>query len=157
MKKLIADGTMGGFVKLMRIMGFDVEFVNTKNFDEVIKKAKREKRIIVTRRRKALSELSEDVEIISIAENYPQDQVRKVLELTELKPEPEMFLSRCLVCNQELENIKKEEVKDLVPPYVFKTQNEFSKCPGCGRIYWAGTHIGNMKLMVKDFYDKEVK
>jgi len=28
----------------------------------------------------------------------------------------------------------------LVPPYVFETQTDFRRCPGCGRIYWGGTH-----------------
>jgi uncharacterized protein with PIN domain len=35
---------------------------------------------------------------------------------------------------------KKSEVKELVPPYVFKTQEQFRQCPACGRLYWRGTH-----------------
>ena len=33
-----------------------------------------------------------------------------------------------------------EEVKDRVPPDVFKTQKEYVECPSCHRIYWKGTH-----------------
>jgi len=31
-------------------------------------------------------------------------------------------------------------VKDRVPPYVFKTQQQYMECPRCHRIYWRGTH-----------------
>jgi uncharacterized protein with PIN domain len=27
-----------------------------------------------------------------------------------------------------------------VPPYVFKTQEQFGQWPSCQRIYWRGTH-----------------
>jgi uncharacterized protein with PIN domain len=35
----------------------------------------------------------------------------------------------------------REAVKELVPPYVFETQNAFSQCAACGRIYWRATHV----------------
>jgi uncharacterized protein with PIN domain len=152
--RLIADGTLGGFVKLMRMIGFDVEFLNTKDFSQVINKAKAENRIVVTRRRKIDS--FSDVRVISLEENYPLEQVKKVLDILNLKPDPEKFLSRCLICNLELEEVSKEEVKERVPPFVYEHHNEFSRCPHCKRIYWDGTHIANMKLMVKNFYDKEL-
>ena len=34
----------------------------------------------------------------------------------------------------------KQEVKDLVSPYVFQTQDEYMECPACRSIYWRGTH-----------------
>lgn len=152
--KLLADGTLGGFVKMMRIMGFDVEFLNTRDFSAVINKALQENRIVVTRRRKV--ENSGGVKVLSIEENYPVDQVKKVLEILNIKPDPEKFLSRCLRCNSELESVNKEEIKEMVPPYVYKTQQEFSQCSVCKRIYWNGTHIQNMKLMVRDFYNEDL-
>ena len=38
----------------------------------------------------------------------------------------------------------KDEVKERVPPYVFKTQNQYVECPLCHRIYWRGTHWAAM-------------
>jgi len=152
--KFIADGTLGGFVKMMRMIGFDVEFLNSNDFSNVLKKALSENRIVVTRRRKI--EPYSGVKIISLEENYPVEQVKKVLEILNLKPDPEKFLSRCLICNSELEWVNKEDVKDIVPPFVYNTHYEFSRCPVCKRIYWSGTHISNMKLMVENFYDKKL-
>lgn len=151
--KLLANGTLGGFVKMMRMIGFDVEFLNTSDFSQVIKRALLENRIVITRKQKI--DVPSGVNVISIEENYPVEQVKKVLEVLSLKPDPKMFLSRCLICNSELEDVKKEDVKEKVPPFVYESNDEFSRCPVCKRIYWSGTHIHNMKLMVKNFYDKE--
>jgi len=27
-----------------------------------------------------------------------------------------------------------------VPPYVWRTEKDFSACPNCHRVYWAGSH-----------------
>ncbi|MCM8799080.1 MAG: Mut7-C RNAse domain-containing protein, partial [Candidatus Omnitrophica bacterium] len=66
----------------------------------------------------------------------------------EIKPE-EMFM-RCTICNELLRKIEKLEVRDLVPEYVFTTQEEFMQCPQCKRIYWQGTHWGNVKNTLKE-------
>jgi hypothetical protein len=31
-----------------------------------------------------------------------------------------------------------------VPEHVLATQSEFMGCPGCGRIYWGGSHADRM-------------
>ena len=46
----------------------------------------------------------------------------------------------CLECNQPLIERSPAEVKDRVPPYVYKTQTQYMECPECHRIYWRGTH-----------------
>jgi hypothetical protein len=48
------------------------------------------------------------------------------------------------VCNAALEEIAKSAVAGLVPPYVYRTQAQFRRCPACGRIYWRGTHWARM-------------
>ena len=42
--------------------------------------------------------------------------------------------------SEKLLEKSKEEVRDLVPPHVFKTQSHYMECPSCNRIYWQGTH-----------------
>jgi len=39
---------------------------------------------------------------------------------------------------------EREEVEELVPPYVFQTQTQYVQCPGCLRVYWRGTHWERM-------------
>jgi hypothetical protein len=48
--------------------------------------------------------------------------------------------SLCLECNQPLMPKDREEVRGLVPLYVFQTQSQYMQCPTCHRVYWRGTH-----------------
>jgi hypothetical protein len=50
----------------------------------------------------------------------------------------------CLECNQPLVLSEKEDVKELVPPYIFQTQTQYMQCPACQRVYWRGTHWQRM-------------
>lgn len=46
----------------------------------------------------------------------------------------------CSVCNTLLEPLPRRDARKRVPPYVFRTQDEFHACPVCHRIYWKATH-----------------
>jgi len=41
-------------------------------------------------------------------------------------------------------------VKDKVPEYVFKTQEFLVTCLKCHRIYWQGTHWGNVAKTLEE-------
>ena len=51
----------------------------------------------------------------------------------------------CLEDNEPLVPKTPAEVKERVPPYVFKNQEQYMECPLCRRIYWRGTHWAAMK------------
>jgi uncharacterized protein with PIN domain len=36
-----------------------------------------------------------------------------------------------------------------VPPFVFRTQEEFVRCPTCNKIYWQGTHVNHVLEKLK--------
>jgi uncharacterized protein with PIN domain len=73
-------------------------------------------------------------------------QLRQVV--LELGLSCEARLTRCLECNLPLVPRLPAEVSELVPPYVRRTQTRYSQCPGCSRVYWAGTHWRRMRESV---------
>ena len=75
--------------------------------------------------------------------------MRQLMETLDLKRQFRPF-TLCLECNQPLVERSREEVKDRVPPYVYKTQNQYMECPACHRIYWRGTHWETMVKKLKD-------
>jgi uncharacterized protein with PIN domain len=77
-----------------------------------------------------------------IESDHVGEQLRQVLSVYGMGKEK--FLTRCLRCNILLEDVPGDAVEGRVPPYVFETQTNFRTCPGCGRIYWAGTHRDHM-------------
>ncbi|MFZ5845151.1 MAG: Mut7-C RNAse domain-containing protein, partial [Patescibacteria group bacterium] len=61
------------------------------------------------------------------------------------------MFSRCTICNQELSSIDKTKIKEKVPVYVYNTQENFFICAVCNRIYWQGTHWGNVKKTLEEY------
>ena len=82
-----------------------------------------------------------------------EEQVREVQEA--LAPPPDPALSRCAVCNRVLEIVPPSAVADRVPAYVLRAHSEFRRCPGCGRVYWPGTHLRKMRAQMSAFVPKE--
>jgi uncharacterized protein with PIN domain len=81
---------------------------------------------------------------VHVKSDQPQQQLKQVVKELNIKPDEDRMFSRCIICNTELHEIDKHKVADKVPAYVFKTQDCFLTCPSCLRIYWQGTHWGNV-------------
>jgi hypothetical protein len=69
----------------------------------------------------------------------PEQQMQQLMTKFDIKEQAQPF-TICLECNQPLVDIAPANVKDRVPPYVYKTQTQYMECPTCGRVYWRGTH-----------------
>jgi len=85
---------------------------------------------------------------ILIQSDKPEEQIRQVVESLDLDTRSGLF-TVCLECNQPLEARTRQQVKERVPPYVFKTQDQYVECPECHRIYWKGTHWQAMTRKLK--------
>ena len=90
------------------------------------------------------------IRAVLIDSDRPERQVRQVVATLGLDSHFKPF-SICLECNQPLVERAKDELKELVPPYVFKTQNYFRQCPNCERLYWRGTHWQAMTRRLEEF------
>ncbi len=133
---------LGKLALWMRVMGYDVAYESTIEDAALIRRAKDEGRIILTRDTLLIPRRWVREHSLFIKSDDPRDQLRQVLSAYAI--DRGKFLTRCLRCNVALERTPREEVEGRVPPYVFKTRKEFSACPACGRIYWAGTHRDGM-------------
>lgn len=146
--RFIADSMLGKLAKWLRIIGYDVTYYPRIPDEELIERAEREGRVILTRdtlliqRRKA-----RDNHFFVEGDSY-KDQLRQVVEHFSLNP-LNKTLTRCLVCNGLLLPLDKHDAGKKVPPYVYETQDEFKTCPSCGRIYWGATHKDEMTKQLK--------
>ena len=141
--KFIVDENVIKLGRWLRMLGVDAAFYPISSDNELIRIAIRENRIILTRDRHFLDRR---VKCFLVKSIDPIEQLCQVIEAFELEISEERFLSRCLECNVPIEEVKdKEEVRELVPPYVYRTQKRFFRCPKCGKIFWSGTHVKNMR------------
>jgi len=141
--KFILTKELGRLAKWLRILGFDTVYYNQDKPSSLIIQALGDERIILTRNHRLPQ--ARGLKILLIKNDKIKKQVEEVVHRLKIKPEPELMFSRCILCNAKLLEIEKEKVKDRVPEYVFKTQGHFITCPKCQRIYWQGTHWGNVQ------------
>ena len=140
--KFIVDHNVGRLAKWLRMMGYDALLFTEEDDGKMVKIALAQNRVILTKdtqimRRRLVT--SGRLKAIFIEDDNPKAQLQQVVEDLGLDYQFRPF-SICLECNQNLVERDKEEVRDLVPPYVFETQNLYMECPSCRRIYWRGTH-----------------
>lgn len=145
--KFLLTRELGRLATWLRILGFDTAYFNQNNPSSLIIQALREDRIILTRNQRLPK--AGGIRIVLIKAQKVQAQLKETLDVLQLKPEKKLMFSRCCLCNLELVEIDKEKVKDKVPEYVFKTQDNFTTCPQCKRIYWQGTHWGNASQILE--------
>ncbi|MCK9418405.1 MAG: Mut7-C RNAse domain-containing protein [Nitrospirae bacterium] len=143
--KFIADVMLGRLAKRLRLLGFDVLYVRTLNNNEIIRLSLEQDRVILTRDM-ALSDRPLAENHLFIKSDLVQEQVEQVLLTVPLET-PLNPLSRCSECNDLLDRILREEVRDLVPHHVFENQEVFLRCPRCNRLYWHGTHVMRMAIL----------
>ena len=144
--KFIADIMVGKLAKYLRMAGYDVLYKNNIDDNNFIKIAINEKRIALTRDSLMLMrrEFKNGIlKFLYIKDDKLLNQLKQVkleLKIT-LKPN----LNRCLKCNRVLLKVKKEDVENKVPIYVYKTQGTFLFCKNCNKYYWRGTHYNNIE------------
>jgi len=126
----------------MRALGYDVLYEREIQDGELLRRSIEEGRVILTRDTLLVKRRAARGRSFFVASDRVRDQVREVAR--RFPPDPGLFLTRCLRCNATLADVPGEEVRDLVPPYVFETQEAFRRCPRCRRVYWAGTHRDRM-------------
>jgi uncharacterized protein len=148
--RFIADIMLGKLARYLRMAGNDVLYFNNISDDDILRIAKEQGRIILTR--DSLMLLRKDCKngIISsllIKDDDFLEQLKQVKDDLSLKLAP--LLSRCLKCNSLLEKVGKHGIEGEVPPYVFKTQENFLYCASCSKYYWRGTHYENICRIFK--------
>jgi uncharacterized protein with PIN domain len=150
--KFIVDLNVGRLARRLRMLGYDTLFINGLDDEELVRIALREERVLLTKdngimKRRVVT--NGRIEAVLIESHDVREQLEQVVQMLHLEPDSNPF-SLCMECNQPLIPREKEEVRDLVPPYVFETQEQYVQCPLCHRVYWRGTHWQRMIQELED-------
>jgi len=145
--KFIVDLMLGRLARWLRILGYDAEYIEENQKSEIIYRSLKENRILVSRNKHLSSRTP--LRRVMIKSEKINLQIKQIIQELNLKIKEKAIFSRCSECNVPVKAVKKEGVKGKVPPYVFKTQKDFSICPKCGKIFWMGTHWKLLKKNLK--------
>ena len=139
--KFLADGMLGKLTRWLRMLGHDVVYTGSMNDNELILKAKKENRILLTRDvqlyQRAIAKGAEAflLESPNQITNLAQAAGRFKFPL-EINPE----ISRCPKCNTKIRSILKTEATIKVPEKTLVHYDDFWQCPNCQQVYWRGAH-----------------
>ena len=146
--KFLLSRELGRLAKWLRILGYDTAYFNSDNTSSLVLQALREDRVILTRNH--CLAYSCHLRAVLVKAQTLKEQLQEILKELKLNLNSDIMFTRCIICNLTLVSVEKDAVKDKIPEYVFSTQDKFIVCPGCQRVYWQGTHWGNVAQTLKE-------
>jgi hypothetical protein len=133
--KFAADRMLARLARWLRLLGADVLLDPELGGDRLLKRARTEGRITLTRDKR----LRIACDALYLESNLFRDQLREVLVRFPFDTRHGAF-TRCSRCNEPLAETARDTVVRRVPPFVYASQERFARCPRCGRVYWGATH-----------------
>ncbi|MFW6370048.1 MAG: Mut7-C RNAse domain-containing protein [Bacteroidota bacterium] len=147
----ILDVHLGKLAKYLRFLGFDTLYRNDYHDHQIVKIAKVEKRIVLTRDTGILK-IDEVQRGYFLRSKDPLEQVKEITEHFQLASKFRPF-TRCSACNGKMKKVKKEEIVDHLEPLTRVHFDEFYRCGECGKIYWKGSHYVKIKQFIEGLSD----
>ncbi len=147
--KFFADATLAGLARWLRLLGYDTVCFQGKAGRPLMRQAAAEGRILLTRRRD-LMERQYSGRLLLLPGTSAVKQLSFVIGKLSLEIQTQNLYTLCLSCNQRLISLERQNVRDLVPEYVFEHCVEYTQCPECRKIFWPGTHRRNAFQFLKD-------
>jgi uncharacterized protein len=135
--RFVLDVHLGRLARHLRVLGLDAWYRADADDIELADAASHEDRILLTR---DLGLLKRRVVTHGrfIRETNPHRQLVEILRC--FGPLALAPFSRCVRCNTPLEQVAKTAVDAVLPPRTRDQYDDFTQCPGCGRVYWKGSH-----------------
>lgn len=149
--RFLVDAMLGKLAKWLRILGYDTFYYRDLEDEQLIELAEAEGRVLLTSDERLWRQRGGEEKILISSDDW-REQLGELAQVVEL--DTSGVFTRCIECNVPLEQASREGVEGLVPPHVFATQEEFGRCPRCGRIYWKGTHFAQALAEVERMINK---
>lgn len=145
--RFVLDSHLGRLAAYMRMLGFDSLYWNRAGDEHLARISHQQRRILLTRDRGLLKRNAVTYGYC-VRQNHPRDQLHEVVDHFDLKEGIQPF-KRCMRCNGILQEVEKETVMESLPEGVRASYEDFRHCPGCGRVYWRGSHFARMQQLIE--------
>ena len=136
--RFIADAHLGRLARYLRFLGYDTLYRNAWSDRELVAIAAQQQRILLTRDRAALMHRAL-THGCYLRDDDPLAQLAALAQRLDLAADGKRR-SRCMLCNEPLHAVKKEEIADRLLPATRANHEQFWQCQACERIYWRGSH-----------------
>lgn len=145
--RFVLDVHLGKLARYLRLLGFDTIY-DRDYVDATIAAISIEERRLILTRDKGLLKRKEVTRGYWLRNIQPRLQIAEVVEVFDLRRVVRVF-SRCMVCNHTLETANEAHVRDALPAGLRGQFERVSRCPGCRRLYWPGSHYDRLVDLVR--------
>jgi len=144
--RFLCDEMLVRLARLLRAAGYDTYLAAGGEPDaELVKTARREGRILLTRDKRLAAAFEESVLIRGFGVSSEAHHLsREVVLDWEFAP-----FTRCVMDNAHLREADAGEVAAM-PVSAQAKGGPFRVCPACGRAYWPGSHVRRMEARLHD-------
>jgi len=144
--KFVADGMLGKLTRWLRMLGHDVMYSSKFDDAELIKVAKKELRVLLTRDLELYQQATaKGVDTFYLEGRTEEERLAEMAKRFNIKLDVDMRSSRCPKCNTKVKAIPKEKAESKVEKSTFAYYNDFWGCSKCGQIYWQGAHWARIR------------
>jgi uncharacterized protein with PIN domain len=150
--RFVADVHLGGLVRNLRLLGIDCATAPSHDDHDLLRVMEQEDRALLTRDRRLLMHRVVRTGFCPRSQQSDEQAV-EVLRRFDLA-DAMMPFTRCVHCNTPLQNASKAEVLPKLEPLTRIYYEQFRRCPGCGGVYWQGSHFQKLQKRVADFRAK---
>ena len=145
--RFILDVHLGKLARHLRMLGFDTLYRSDWSDPEIIDRALKDQRIVLTR----------DIGILKqkrvthgywLRSSEPEKQIAEVIEALDLHGQLRPF-TRCLECNGAIRRLPPDQLPESLDPDIAARFERFWQCGSCHRVYWQGSHYRRMLRAVQ--------
>lgn len=134
-QRFLVDHMLGTIVGWLRLLGYDTTFAGDEPDSELLRRARREGRAILTRDAPLSRATSVPVHYVEALE--AGDQLAEIAAAFDLEIDRDRAFSRCGGCNRPVVEAPDAIVAQLAAD-VRESYDRFTYCEPCDKIFWAG-------------------
>jgi uncharacterized protein with PIN domain len=123
------------------MLGHNVEYANNQDDKELMKTARDEGRILLTRDVELYKQaIYQDIDAFLIEGKNETDRLASLSKRFRIGLELNPSKSRCPKCNARIRPTSKDEIEHKIPSSTKIAYGKFWECPKCEKVYWQGAH-----------------
>jgi uncharacterized protein with PIN domain len=144
--RFLLDVHLGSLARRLRLLGVDTAYSNDADDADLVERAGRERRVLLTQDRGLLMRRA----LWAGAYVRGHGAGAQLADVLDRFAPPLAPWTRCSACNGELVEVDKAEVADRLEPGTRRCYERFSRCRSCGRVYWRGAHGRRLDAVVAE-------
>jgi uncharacterized protein with PIN domain len=153
--RFFCDTMLGRLARWLRLSGYYADYRSEIDDWDMVRLCSHEGLILLTRdtgvmQRRQIAR--GDMRALLLSSSACAEQLREVTHRLGLVRNWEPL---CPECNHDLEAVRPGAVRDLVPAYVQRTQENFRRCMACKRVYWQATHWEEISKKLDESFGRE--